>query len=116
MLLNPQIKQNIVCLQLSNESTNSQNESFLSLFSLNEFPDLRSLKLIGLNDRNVQQILSMLLFVFNLHLHSFSFTSQEFGSLKIMDAVSKSNIRILTVSEFTFIPKVIYRSMSFILS
>jgi hypothetical protein len=114
MLLNPQIKQNIVCLQLSNESTNGQIESFLSLFSLNEFPDLRSLKLIGLNDRNVQQILSMLPFVFNLH--SFSFTSQEFGSLKIMDAVSKSNIRILTVSEFTFIPKVIYRSMSFILS
>ncbi len=53
MLLNPPIKQNIVCLQLSNEST---TDPIVSLFSLNEFTDLRSLKLIDLNDRNFQQI------------------------------------------------------------
>ncbi|CAF4319227.1 unnamed protein product, partial [Adineta steineri] len=46
ILLNPEIKQKIIYLQLSNDGTNGQIEHFLSLFSLNTFLNLRSLSLI----------------------------------------------------------------------
>src|ERR1700727_2517398 len=47
LLLNPQIKRQILSLKLSNETdTCCQIQAFISLFSFNEFSRLRSLTLI----------------------------------------------------------------------
>jgi hypothetical protein len=53
MLLNPQIKNQIISLQLSNKNTSGQLNVFLSFFSLNEYCQFRLLTLI---DLNVEQI------------------------------------------------------------
>ncbi|CAF3672760.1 unnamed protein product, partial [Adineta steineri] len=72
VLLNPEIKQKIIYLQLSNDGTNGQIEHFLSLYSVNTFLNLRSLSLIELKENNIKQLLSILPFLSNLY--SFSFT------------------------------------------
>ena len=67
ILSNPEIKQNIITLQLSNVGTFEQIKSFLSLFSLNEFIHLRSLSLIKMKNDNTEQVLLMLPFLYDLH-------------------------------------------------
>jgi hypothetical protein len=54
ILSNPEIKQNIISLQLSNIGTSGQIQSFLSLFPLNEFINLRLLSLIDMQCDNIQ--------------------------------------------------------------
>ncbi|UJR29405.1 hypothetical protein I4U23_010617 [Adineta vaga] len=114
MISNPKMKQKIVSLQLSNEYTNGQISFLLSLFSLNEFTHLRSLKLFNLHDDNVQRILPMLPCLFNLH--SFSYTCQENGSLQMMDVIPKLNTRILSISEFNILSRVTRKTMLHIIS
>jgi hypothetical protein len=53
MLLNPEIKKQIHSLQLSDDGTCRQTESFLSFFSFVEFPSLRSLTLIKVEKNEV---------------------------------------------------------------
>jgi hypothetical protein len=61
ILLNPQIKNQIISLKLSNKNTYGQLNVFLSFFSFKEFPQLRSLTLIDLDSNNIEQIKSVLL-------------------------------------------------------
>jgi hypothetical protein len=93
ILSNPEIKQNIISLQLSNIGTCGEIQLFLSLFPLNEFINLRSLSLIDIENDNIQQILPMLPFLSNLY--QLSCSSTEYKSLEIMPALLKSKIRIL---------------------
>ncbi|CAF4123193.1 unnamed protein product [Rotaria sp. Silwood2] len=110
ILTNPEIKQNIISLQLSNESTCGQIQSFLSLISLNEFIHLRSLSLIDINDENDEQLLSMLSLLSNLDC--FSCTCSEYKTLKIISVLTKSKIRMLTVPQFNFNSTSVYKTMS----
>jgi len=61
ILLNPQIKNQIISLKLSNKNTYGQLNVFLSFFSFKEFPQLRSFTLIDLDSNNIEQIKSILL-------------------------------------------------------
>ncbi|CAF1275197.1 unnamed protein product [Adineta steineri] len=97
ILLNPEIKQKIIYLQLSNDGTPGQIEHFLSLFSLNKFLNLRSLSLINLKKNNTKQLLSILPFLSNLYSFSFTGTNNE-----ILEIIPKSKLRILTVPHLEF--------------
>ena len=67
MLTNSEIKYQIISLTLSNEeNTCLEINAFLSLFSLNEFPNLRSLTLIRIKEDEMERIASMLPSLFNL--------------------------------------------------
>ncbi|CAF1071644.1 unnamed protein product [Adineta steineri] len=57
IVLNPNLKQQIYSLKLSNElDTCGQIKSFLSLFSLNKFCQLRSLTLINVNENEIEML------------------------------------------------------------
>ncbi|CAF4215929.1 unnamed protein product, partial [Adineta steineri] len=89
---NPEIKQNISCLQLSNDGTYDQIQSFISLFSLNDFIHLRSLSLIKIDYESAKHVLPMLRFLTNLYY--FSYTPGRFpsiNSLHEMPAISQFN-------------------------
>jgi hypothetical protein len=109
ILSNPEIKQNIISLQLSNNGTYGQIQSFLSLISLNEFIHLRSLSLIDFNDNNDEQLLPMLPFLSNLY--RFSCTSFKSRTFKIIPVLLKSKIHILSIPYFDLNPKFIYEPM-----
>jgi hypothetical protein len=61
MLLNPQMKSEIISLELSNKNTSGQLNVFFSFFSFKEFNQLRSLTLIDLDHYNIEEIKSILL-------------------------------------------------------
>ncbi|CAF3441416.1 unnamed protein product [Rotaria sp. Silwood2] len=61
MLLNPQIKSQIVPFELLNKNICGQLNIFLSFFSMNEFCQLRSITLIDLDYNNIRQISSIIL-------------------------------------------------------
>ncbi|CAF4328491.1 unnamed protein product, partial [Adineta steineri] len=63
-----------------------------SLYPVNTFLNLRSLSLIELKENNIKQLLSILPFLSNLY--SFSFTGTN---IEILEIISKSKLRILTV-------------------
>ncbi|CAF0845169.1 unnamed protein product [Adineta steineri] len=92
---NPELKQNIISLQLSNDKTYGQIRLFLSLFSLNEFLNLRSLSLIGIQNYCCQQLLHALPSLSNLHRLSCTPTRGVFPDMS--PALLQSNIRILTI-------------------
>lgn len=50
----PQIKNHIISLKLSDEGTCGQIDKFLSLFSLEEFPNLQSLTINGLKENTIE--------------------------------------------------------------
>jgi hypothetical protein len=110
ILSNPEIKQNIISIQLSNIGTCGQIESFLSLISLNEFINLRSLLLIDIENDNIQQILPMLPFLSNLY--QLSCPSTEYKCLEIMPVLLKSKIRILAVRSLHFNSALSYGTVS----
>ncbi|CAF4053610.1 unnamed protein product [Rotaria sordida] len=110
MLLNPEIKQNIIFLQLSNKGTRDQIQSFFSSFSLNELIHLRSLLLIDLKEENIEQLLSILPLLSNLYC--FYFTSLEYKTMEIITSLLKLKIRILIVPQFDFNSKAICETMS----
>ena len=59
MLLNPNIKKQVHSLYLSNDLKIDQIEAFLSYFSFDEFPHLRSLTLILLEANTMEKIKSI---------------------------------------------------------
>ncbi|UJR11471.1 hypothetical protein I4U23_015650 [Adineta vaga] len=67
LLSQPELKQNIISLQLSNKPTYGQIKSFLSLFSLNGFIGLRSLSLIDIQGDSIRQLFPTLPFLSNLY-------------------------------------------------
>ncbi|CAF3976597.1 unnamed protein product [Adineta steineri] len=66
ILLNPELKHQIISLKLSNKGTRGQIKEFLSLFPLNEFINLRSLSLTDLKEENDEQLKPMLPLLPNL--------------------------------------------------
>jgi hypothetical protein len=82
MLSNPEIKNQIISLKLSNQDTCSQIDTFVSLFSLDEFSNLQSLILdrVPYNE-NGKKIHSMLFLIPNLcSFHSINYTYQLLSS------------------------------------
>ncbi|CAF3943561.1 unnamed protein product [Rotaria sp. Silwood2] len=65
MLFNPQMKNQIISLKLSNKNTCGQLNVFLSFFSISEFSQLRSITLIDLDYNRTQQIESIILLLFD---------------------------------------------------
>ena len=100
ILSNPKMKHKIISLKLSNEGIRGQIQEFLSLFPLNEFINLRSLSLINLKDKNIEQLLPMLPLLSNLY--HFSFTDLKYRTSEILSALSKSKLRILSIPEFQY--------------
>lgn len=100
ILSNPEMKHKIISLKLSNEGIRGQIQEFLSLFPLNEFINLRSLSLINLKDKNIEQLLPMLPLLSNLY--HFSFTDLKYRTSEILSALSKSKLRILSIPEFQY--------------
>lgn len=66
MLLNPQIKNQIISLELSNKNASGQLNVFILFFSLHEFSQLRSLTLSDLDYYDVKEIKSILLLLFDI--------------------------------------------------
>jgi hypothetical protein len=60
ILSNPEIKQQIYSLELSNKQACGQIEAFLSFFPLSEFSHLQSLKLSGVENENIEKLKTML--------------------------------------------------------
>ncbi|CAF0873688.1 unnamed protein product [Adineta steineri] len=110
ILLNPEIKQTIIYLHLSNDEIYQQIENFFSLFSLNEFLHLRSLSLFGIGNNKVQQIQSNLSSI--LDLHYFHCTTYSDSKFLITPALTKSKIQILNLRKFTLNSTDIYETMS----
>ncbi|CAF3430040.1 unnamed protein product [Rotaria sp. Silwood2] len=54
--LNPEIKNQIYSLKLSNKNTCGQINAFLSIFSFKEFSYLRSLTLVDVEKQNIQHL------------------------------------------------------------
>ena len=112
ILSNPEIKQNIISLQLSDEGTRGQIQSFLSLFSLNEFLHLRSLSLVKMNDDDAKQVLPMLSFLSDLYC--LSYTGQRYTISDTNFVLSTLQIRILTITDFSFDSTFVNQNMSLI--
>jgi hypothetical protein len=93
--LNPEIKRNIIYLQLSNIGTRGQISSFLSLFPLNEFIHLRSLSLIDMHPDYIEQVSPMLALLPDLYW--FYAPGWWIEAEEIASVISKSTIRVITL-------------------
>jgi hypothetical protein len=60
ILSNPSIKRQIYSLQLSNRNTCIPIDTFLSIFSLDDFSHLRSLIVIGITDDDIEKLIIIL--------------------------------------------------------
>lgn len=67
LMFNPDIKRRILSLRLSDDGTCEQIQEFLSFFSFDEFSSLRSLTLIGVDEKNINRFESMLSHLTELH-------------------------------------------------
>jgi hypothetical protein len=92
---NCQLKNEIRSLKLSNKDTCGQIEHFLSLFSLNEFIQLRSLTLIQIEQNQFEKIKSILPFLHRLH--SFRVLDTKYGENDLFNHLPMSNLRRLTI-------------------
>jgi len=99
--LNPEIKNEICSLQLSNKNTSDQIELFLSFFSFNEFSHLQSLKLVEIEEQNVVKLKSMLLLLSNLF--SLHIIYNNIDDKEILDDLSMSNLRMLSIVSLYYI-------------
>ncbi|UJR08266.1 hypothetical protein I4U23_012539 [Adineta vaga] len=101
---NSSIKQQISSLILSNKDTCGQIDLFLSNFSLKDFPILRSLTFIQIEQQNINQIKSILPFLVNLQtfrlLDLYDLTNEH---NEIISLLPLSNLRYLSISSLTFI-------------
>jgi hypothetical protein len=82
--LNPQMKQHIYSLNLSNKDSCGQIELFLKLFSLNEFSNLRSLSLTDIHEDDAILLKSMLPLIpqlYHYHLTIFNEKIHEISSV-----------------------------------
>ena len=99
MLSNPQIKNQIYSLQLTNTNdTCDPKDAFLSLFSLEEFSHLRLLNLSRVNEndrKRLESLLSSLSNLFYLRYDSLHRTDT------ILSTPPSSNVRKLDVPEFS---------------
>jgi hypothetical protein len=114
LLLNPEVKNQVYSLKLSNKDTSGQIDGFLSLFSLEEFSRLQSLTLIQVQNENVEKLKSMLPLISqltSLHLidsDDIILTCSLTSSLRILSIPTLQSIRIpfsitnLTISYCSF--------------
>ncbi len=103
---NSEIKKQIYSLQLSNKHTYCQIHLFLSFFSLDEFPHLRSLTLIEVKEHNVEQLKLMLPLI--SQLSCFCLIDYEDKKNEIVSALPKSDLRTLIIPELFSDCKLIY--------
>ncbi|CAF1339326.1 unnamed protein product [Adineta steineri] len=104
--INPKIKRNIIYLKLSNIDLRGQIESFFSLFSLNEFINLRSLSFIGeLNYHTEQEQVSSMLTLLP-DLYRFYAPGWKIDA----EIIPKSKIQVLTLANYR--PTSIYGTSS----
>lgn len=103
MLSNPEIKNEIISLKLSNKDTCGQIDTFLSLFSLDEFSYLQSLTLIQVEKRNREKLKVMLTLIPQLcsfrliDSHIEISNALPFTKLQTLGAVRKSRDRSLAI-------------------
>jgi hypothetical protein len=96
MLLNPQMKKQIISLKLSNKNIPDNIKTLFSFISLNEFSNLRALILSDLDIRTAVQISSMLPILTNLRyccLQNSSLVDAE-----LLASLAKSTIQTLSIS------------------
>ncbi len=103
--LNPQMKQHIYSLNLSNKDSCGQAELFLKLFSLNEFSNLRSVSLTNIHEDDAILLKSMLplmpqLFHFHLiyHFHAIAIAFDDKIN-EMLSVLPMSQLRTLSVSK-----------------
>ncbi|CAF4426301.1 unnamed protein product [Rotaria sp. Silwood2] len=103
ILLNPEMKQHIYSLNLSNKDSCGQIELFLKLFSLNEFSNLQSLSLIDIQEDDVILLKSMLPLIPQLyHCHLMYHRHLMIFNDKInetLSALPMSQLQTLSVSK-----------------
>ncbi|CAF0884466.1 unnamed protein product [Rotaria sordida] len=105
MLLNSEIKNQIISLKLSNKNTSGQLNVFLSFFSFNEFCQLRSLTLIDLNHNNFEQMKSILL------LLSDFFNDLMTQTCEILFHLSPSKIQLTSILNLNFNSSTSHKTM-----
>jgi hypothetical protein len=103
--LNPEMKQHIYSLNLSNKDSCGQIELFLKFFSLNQFSRLQSLSLINISENDAILLKSMLplmpqLFHFHLiyHRHAIAVVFDDKIN-EMLSALPMSQLRTLSVSK-----------------
>ena len=95
---NPQLKQRISSLQLSNENTCEQIDLFLSKFSLDQLTHLQSLTLIRLEEIHIQKLKSFLPRMHQLHsIRLIEMTNCMMGGNELLTLLPLSNLRMLTI-------------------
>ncbi|UJR08040.1 hypothetical protein I4U23_012317 [Adineta vaga] len=113
-----QLKQKIISLKLSNNEAYGKIGDFLSSFPLRDFIHLRSLALINLDEKDIQEhLIPMLSLLSNLYYFSFTderdlsgyvydptslFSYFRFQPLEILSSLPKSNLRKLSIPYFVF--------------
>ncbi|CAF4065303.1 unnamed protein product [Rotaria sordida] len=100
ILLNPEIKQHIYSLNLSNKDACGQIELFLTFFSLNEFSNLRSLSLIDLQEDDGILLKSMLPLIPQLRYCHLVIFDDKIND--VTSALPMSQLRTLSVSKLEF--------------
>jgi hypothetical protein len=101
MLLDSQIKNQIISLQLSKKNAYDTIQTLCSFFSLDEFSQLRSLTLIGSDSGTIKQISSMLPLLANLRY--FRLTDTLHGIEKILVSLPASTIQKLSLPQLEMI-------------
>jgi hypothetical protein len=106
LLLNPNIKTHIYSLCLSNLNTCNNIQSFLSIFSLDEFSHLRSLTFNEIRRDDVSQLTSMLPLL--PHLSCFRLINAVKNSSEIISELPTSQLRTLILPQITSELKLMY--------
>ncbi|CAF3696680.1 unnamed protein product [Rotaria sp. Silwood1] len=96
ILLNSEIKNQIISLKLSNINTYGQIDGFLSLFSLTEFSNLQSLVLNRVKITNLEKLQSILPLISKLD--SFCLIDYNYNLSSILPS---GKLQLLAVSKFT---------------
>jgi hypothetical protein len=99
MQSNPDIKQQIISINLSNKDTCGQIEAFLSMFSLIEFPHLRALTLTAIRRNDMEKLNSMLPFI--SQLRSFRLAGPIAEVQELVSDMPMSQLQILSLPSLT---------------
>ena len=100
MLLNPEMKKQILSLQLSDDrDTCGKIQAFLSLFSLDEFRHLRFLSLTSVKETNIKKLQSMLSSLSNLSCFTLSDTYESDEIFATLPRSKIQNLSILSLNE-----------------
>ncbi|CAF1260329.1 unnamed protein product [Rotaria sp. Silwood1] len=100
LLSNPDVKNQIYSLILTNKDTSDQIKTFLSLFSLNEFLHLHSLTLIQVEENILQKLKLIIPLIPQLH----SFHLFDSNDIHLTDSLT-SNLEILSIPTLSSINK-----------